>query len=149
MYNQATVLGRLVADPEMHEFDRKDGKKGNKCQFRVATTETWGPGKNQRRTEYHAIVVWGGGAVAAQKYCKKGSMVFATGELRSRAYKTKGGDNARYTEIHCRSVSFLGHARRKGGGSAEPVDPASIPDEDLGIDPDLEYDEDDAPEVPF
>ncbi len=67
------------------------------CTFSLATDETYKDrnGERQKRTEWHRITMWGKLAEIAQKYLKKGQLVFIEGRIQSRQWDDKTtGQNA-------------------------------------------------------
>lgn len=92
--NQYQVIGNLGKDPETRTLEN-----GNKvCTFSVATTKNWKDksGEKQTKTTWHNVVIWGKLAEICEKYLKKGSKVYVSGEFDSRSYEDKEGVK-RYT----------------------------------------------------
>ena len=97
--NRVTLIGNLGADPEV-----RNTTGGSKVvNFRVATTESWRDktsGEKKERTEWHSIVVWNEGiAGVAEKYLKKGSKCYVEGELQTRKWQDKDGNDRYSTEV--------------------------------------------------
>jgi single-strand DNA-binding protein len=87
-------LGR---DPEIRNTSGGD----RVANFSVATSEKWKDkeGTVQERTEWHKIVVWGRLVDVIEKYCRKGSKVYVSGQIRTRKYTDKEGAERYSTEI--------------------------------------------------
>ncbi|MDA8315795.1 MAG: single-stranded DNA-binding protein, partial [Actinomycetota bacterium] len=86
--NQVTLIGRLVAAPELRET--ASGK--HVTTARVATN-----GRNQ--TEFHDVVLWGQLAGFATSYLAKGRLVYVEGRLQSRQWQAADGSTRRTVEI--------------------------------------------------
>lgn len=95
MINKVTLVGRLGKDPEVRHFDNNSSV----CNFTVATSESYTDKEGQRieQTEWHNLAIWKKGLVdVAEKYLKKGHLVYVEGKLRTRSWDDQSG-NKRYT----------------------------------------------------
>src|SRR5829696_3311540 len=96
--NKVIVLGRLGKDPEVRNF-QNGGKVVN---LRLATSERYKDreGNQQERTEWHAVAIFNEklGEIA-EKYLRKGSEVYIEGQIESRKYTDKDGQEREITEI--------------------------------------------------
>ena len=79
--NRAMLIGRLGRDPEL----RYTKSGGAVASFSIATDSRWKDkeGNQQERTDWHNIVAWGNLADLAQKYLKKGRLVYIEGRLQT------------------------------------------------------------------
>lgn len=118
--NKAQLIGRLGKDPEIRHT--QDGKPI--ATFTLATSEQWKSksGEKQERTEWHTIVIFSEGlAKLAEEYLEKGSQVYIEGQIRTRKWQDKEGNDRYSTEIVLDSfngtMKFL--ARANGGGQRE------------------------------
>jgi len=95
----------LGNDPDIKSFDGGD-KIAN---LSVATTEKWldSKGELQERTEWHRVVLRGRTAGVAEKYLKKGSLVFLEGANRTRKYTGSDGVERYTTEVSCNVMKML------------------------------------------
>jgi len=86
--NKVMLIGHLGKDPEIQTFE--GGK--SLAKFSMATTETYKDktGARQEKTEWHNIVLWGVQAEIAQKYLRKGSLVYLEGKINTREYEKDG-----------------------------------------------------------
>ena len=95
--NHVILIGNLGKDPEMQYLE------GNIAiaKFSLATTETHKDkgGKLISQTEWHIVVLWRGLADLAQKYLRKGSLVYVEGRLRTRSWEDKEGNKKFATEV--------------------------------------------------
>ena len=69
----------------------------------MATTETWrdkASGERKDRTEWHNIVIFNENlGKIAEQYCKKGSKVYLEGQLQTREYTDRDGNQRKTTEV--------------------------------------------------
>lgn len=143
--NKALIIGNLTRDPELRSLPSGTPV----TNFSLATNRrfTDNDGKQQERTDYHNIVVFGRQAETVAQYLSKGSMALVEGRLQTRSWEQDGVTRYR-TEIVAQRVQF---GPRKGGGGGqqqqtapaqegsqvqkgEDSDTIDYPDED--IDPD-------------
>lgn len=97
--NKVILIGNLGRDPEVRRMNSGDSV----VSFSIATTESWKDkqsGERRDKTEWHNIVIFNEnlGRVAEQ-YCKKGSKVYIEGQLQTRKYTDKDGNERQTTEI--------------------------------------------------
>lgn len=95
--NEAVILGRLGAEPEVRNFN--DG--GKIVTISVATSDSWTDksGQKQESTEWHRVIFRGGLAKTAENYLKKGSRVYISGAMKTRKYTDPTGVDRYITEI--------------------------------------------------
>ena len=97
--NKVIIVGNLGADPEVKSFQNG----GKICNLRIATSESWkdkATGERKERTEWHAVTIGGDGLVGvAERYLRKGSKVYIEGQLRTRKWTDKDGNDRYTTEI--------------------------------------------------
>jgi len=95
--NKVQLIGNLGKDPELSVLE------GNisVAKFPLATTETYrdSKGNSQTNTEWHNIVLWRGLAELADKFLKKGSIIYIEGKIKTRHYDDKEGVRKYVTEI--------------------------------------------------
>lgn len=91
------LIGNLGKDPEIQYLEGNIGV----CKFSLATTETYKDrsGKLISQTEWHTVVLWRGLAELAQKYLKRGSLVYIEGRLKTRSWEDKEGNKKFATEV--------------------------------------------------
>lgn len=96
--NRVTLIGNLGRDPEVRRMNSGDSV----VSFSLATTDSWKDksGERQERVTWHNIVVFNEGlGKVAEAYCKKGSKVYIEGQLQTRKYTDKDGNERQTTEI--------------------------------------------------
>ncbi len=97
--NKVILIGNLGRDPET----RRTGAGDAVVSFSVATTESWrdkGTGERKDRTEWHNVVIFNENlGKVAEQYCKKGSKVYLEGQLQTREFTDREGNQRKTTEI--------------------------------------------------
>ena len=97
--NKVILIGNLGADPEVRSF-QNGGKVAN---LRLATTESWKDrtsGEKQERTDWHTVAIFGEGLVGvAERFLRKGSKIYVEGQLRTRKWADKDGNDRYTTEV--------------------------------------------------
>ena len=111
--NRVTLIGRLGRDPEVRSFEN-----GKNSRFTLATDEEYKnkAGEKVSRTEWHNITMWRGLAEVAEKYLRKGDLIYVDGKLRNRSYEQDGVKKF-FTEIEAENMVMLG--RSQGGQSPQ------------------------------
>jgi len=111
--NKVILVGRLGKDPEVRHLE----SGASVANFPIATSESYkdrNTGERKEITEWHNIVLWRGLAEVAEKYLKKGDMVYIEGKLRTRSWE-KDGITRYTTEVVGDSMTMLG---TKGSGDS-------------------------------
>ena len=123
--NKVIIVGNLGADPETRYMPSGEAV----TNIRVATSDRWkdkASGEMKEATEWHRISFFGRLAEVAGEYLKKGSQVYVEGQLRTRKWQDKEGQDRYSTEIRADVMQMLG--RKEGSGEArEPSAPRSEP----------------------
>lgn len=99
--NKVILLGYVGADPEMR-YPEQGLAFAN---IRLATNERTG---DLERTEWHRLVLAGKNAEIAEKYIRKGTLLYVEGKLRTRSWDDKLGVKRNVTEIYVDSFELLG-----------------------------------------
>jgi len=97
--NKVILLGNLGKDPDIRSM-----QSGSKmAAFSIATSKRWKDRNTQEqkeKTSWHNIVVFGDGLVdIVEKYVKKGSKIYVEGELQTRKWQDKDGNDKYTTEV--------------------------------------------------
>lgn len=130
MINKVTLVGRLGKDPEVRHFDNNSSV----CNFTVATSESYTDKEGQRieQTEWHNLAIWKKGLVdVAEKYLKKGHLVYIEGKIRTRSWDDQNGNKRYTTEVVVDLFKML-EKRDTSSGSYESPSSASPRTEDTG-----------------
>ena len=97
--NKVILIGNLGKDPEVKSFQNG----GRIANFSIATSESWkdkASGERKERTEWHNIVIQSDGLVGvAERFLRKGSKIYIEGQLRTRKWQDKEGNDRYTTEI--------------------------------------------------
>lgn len=115
MYNKVVMMGRIVNDPEL-----KSTPNGvNVCSYRIAVDRRFTPKGEEKKSDFFNVVSWRNDAEFVAKYFSKGRMILIEGELQTRQYTDKNGNNATWYEIITDRVSFTGEKKDGGAGVAQ------------------------------
>lgn len=97
--NRVTLVGNNGRDPEIRRT--QDGRPI--ANLRIATTDTWrdkASGEKRERTEWHTVVVLNEGLTKiVERYVKKGMRVLVEGQLQTRKWQDKDGQDRYSTEV--------------------------------------------------
>ena len=97
--NKVILIGNLGRDPEVRRTNSGDAV----VSFSIATTESWrdkATGERKDRTEWHNITIFNEAlGKVAEQYCKKGSKVYIEGQLATREYTDRDGNQRKATDV--------------------------------------------------
>jgi single-strand DNA-binding protein len=97
--NKVILVGNLGKDPEIRRT--QDGKPI--ANLTIATSESWrdkSSGERKEKTEWHRVVIFTEGLCKiAEQYLKKGSKVYLEGQIQTRKWQDKDGQDKYSTEI--------------------------------------------------
>jgi single-strand DNA-binding protein len=120
--NKVILVGNLGRDPEVRRMNSGDSV----VSFSVATTESWrdkASGERKDRTEWHNVVIFNENlGKIAEQYCKKGSKVYLEGQLQTREFTDKEGNQRKTTEVvlqRFRGELTLLDSRSRGDSDAD------------------------------
>jgi single-strand DNA-binding protein len=116
--NKVILIGNLGRDPEVRTMPSGD----KVVSFSIATMESWrdkNTGERRDKTEWHNISIFNEnlGRIAEQ-YCKKGSKIYLEGQLQTREYTDRDGNQRKATEVvlqRFRGELTLLDSRGRGG----------------------------------
>ena len=107
MFNHVGEMGRLVSDPEL-----KTTPAGvSVTSFRIAVERNYTDKDGNRQADFFDVVAWRGTAEFICRYVGKGSLILVEGQLQSRTYQTKDGNNRSVVEIVADKAHFTGERR--------------------------------------
>jgi single-strand DNA-binding protein len=96
--NKVILIGNLGRDPEV-----RTTQSGTKvANLSLATSENWkdkNSGERKEKTEWHRVVIFGNLADIAEKYLRKGSKVYISGQLQTRKWTDQSGQEKYTTEV--------------------------------------------------
>ena len=113
MLNNAVIMGRLVADPEL----RTTGNGISVLSFTVAVDRGFVRQGEERQADFIDVIAWRQTAEFISKYFRKGSMIAVQGHIQTRTYEDKNGNKRKAVEIVADNVSFCGSKNESGGSS--------------------------------
>jgi single-strand DNA-binding protein len=115
--NKVILLGNVGQDPQSRAMP--SGKAV--VNLRIATSKQWRDkttGENKEATEWHTVVMFDRLAEIAAEYLRKGSQVYIEGELRTRKWQDKEGQDRYSTEIVANEMQMLGGRGGAGAGAS-------------------------------
>lgn len=110
--NMVVLVGNLGVDPET----RFTPSGTQVTTASLATDETWTDrkGEQQRRTEWHRLVLWRRLAEVSSQYLKKGSKVRIEGRLQTRSWEDDRGQRHYVTEVVVSDLKLIDGAGGPG-----------------------------------
>ena len=122
--NKVILIGNLGADPEVRHTQNGDPI----VNLRVATSETWkdkNTGERPERTEWHRGVIFNENlGKVAKNYLRKGSKVYLEGQIQTRKWQNKDGQDVYTTEVvmqRFRGELVMLDRKGEGGGDYAPA----------------------------
>ena len=108
--NKVILVGNVGKDPEIRHLEGGIAV----AKFPLATSEIYKTKDGQRvdQTEWHNIVMWRGLAESAEKYLRKGALVYIEGKIRTRSWDDKEGNKKYTTEIVADTMTMLSSTRK-------------------------------------
>ena len=131
--NKVILIGNVGKKPEIRAT-----QNGSKlATFSIATGKRWKDKETQEykdKTEWHNIVVFGDGLVdIVEKYVKKGSKIYVEGELQTRKWQDKDGNDRWTTEVLGNQLTMLGsRGTSEQSSDANNSSDAPFPEDDSG-----------------
>jgi single-strand DNA-binding protein len=97
--NKVILVGNLGKDPEVRRMTSGEPV----VNLSVATSESWrdkASGERKEKTEWHRVVIFNKNlADVAEKYLRKGAKVYVEGQLQTRKWTDKDGQEKYSTEV--------------------------------------------------
>lgn len=145
--NKVILIGNLGRDPEV-----RTTQSGTKvANLSIATSDSWkdrNTGERREKTEWHRVVIFGNLADIAERYLKKGSKVYVSGQLQTRKWQDQSGQDKYTTEVVLQGYGGeLTMLDSRGGGDGGGGDYGSSEPSGGGWDSGPPSDMDD--EIPF
>lgn len=103
MLNFITIHGRLARDVELRQTQNGVAV----CSFSVAVDRNYQQ-NGERQADFFEVVAWRGLAEMIAKYFGKGKEIVVYGEMQSRKWQDKEGNNRISWEIMANGVDFCG-----------------------------------------
>jgi len=133
--NKVVLVGNLGVDPET----RFTPSGTQVTTTSLATDETWTDrkGEQQRRTEWHRLVLWRRLAEVSSQYLKKGSKVRIEGRLQTRSWEDDRSQRHYVTEVVVSDLKLIDGAGGPGeldlhyGRDTDDIPNGDIPNDDV------------------
>ena len=122
--NIIAIKGRLVRDPEC----RKTPNDITTCKITVAVDRAYSSG-GEKQTDFFDCVFWRQGAEFVSKYFSKGKEIIVHGEMQSRKWQDKDGNNRISWEIQNAHADFCG-GKSESSAPSEPASDFAVIDTD-------------------
>lgn len=130
MLNVSILMGRLVANPELHHTP----SGVSVTSFTIAVDRSYQKAGADRQADFIDIVAWRGTADFVCKYFRKGQLIAVQGSIQTRIYQDKDGNKRKAFEIVADKVSFCGSKLDSADSPARNYQPytSSAPDVNPG-----------------
>ncbi|MCC7298238.1 MAG: single-stranded DNA-binding protein [Bacteroidia bacterium] len=117
MINKAILLGRLGKDPQVRQLE--NGRVV--CNVTLATNDYYidKDGNRKESTEWHNLEIWDNQARTAEKYLKKGSIIYVEGKIRTDKYIDADGIEKQVRKIRVLTLQMMGGMGKTGEGEAD------------------------------
>jgi single-strand DNA-binding protein len=133
MLNHIVIHGRLTQDPEL-----KQTPSGvSVVSFSVAVDRAYRSGED-KQTDFFTVVCWRGLADMVSKYFSKGKEIVVSGEMQSRKWQDKDGNNRIAWELNANTVDFCG-SKADSAPAAHSVPSPAPKMQELAADADLPF----------
>lgn len=120
-------MGRLCSEPEL-----KITPQGvHVCSFRIAVDRRFQQKGEEKKSDFFNVVAWRGTGEFVNQYFRKGRMILVEGELQTRPYTDKNGNQATWYEVNAERVSFTGE--KSDNAAPEEFAPAQVPAQQAGV----------------
>lgn len=128
--NKVILVGNVGKDPEIRYLESNVPV----AKFTLATNEVYRNKEGQKveQTEWHQVVLWRHLAEVAEKFVRKGTLLYVEGRIKSRSWEDKDGVKKYTTEIVGENITIL--SKRSEEGQA-PVANAQAPETSRAQDP--------------
>ena len=113
--NKVILIGRFTRDPE----SRMSQSNMEIARFSLACQGEFVNRNGERDVEFINCVAFNRLATTINRYCRKGSLISATGRIRNSSYDAQDGSKRYTTDIVVEQIEFLGS--RNGGENVAPA----------------------------
>ena len=133
MINNVTLMGRLTADVEL-----KTTQSGTLVtSFCLAVDRRFQQQGGKREADFINCVAWRSTAEFISKYFNKGDLLAVTGEIQTRKYQDKNGNNRVAFEVVINQASFCGGKNTEANTNESAYNAAEY--EEISVDDDLPF----------
>lgn len=126
--NKVIIVGFLGSNPEMRSMPNGDAV----TNVSIATSETWIDkisGEKKEKTEWHRVIFFRRQAEIAAQYLKKGSLVYIEGQISTRKWQDKNGQDHYTTEIFGSDLKMLNTKDNNQDSQPKPQKTEVLPDD--------------------
>ena len=126
--NKVIIVGFLGSNPEMRSMPNGDAV----TNVSIATSETWidkNSGEKKEKTEWHRVIFFRRQAEIAAQYLKKGSLVYVEGQISTRKWQDKNGQDHYTTEIFGSDLKMLNTKDNNQDSQPKPQKTEVLPDD--------------------
>ena len=144
MINKVILLGRLGKDPVVRRLD--NGRVV--ANVTLATNDYYTKdGQRLESTEWHNLEMWDKQAETAEKYLKKGSLLYVEGKIRTDRYTDSEGQERQTRKIRVNNFQMMGSMLSSRSDDASKNDSHSSDqhESDAGHSVDLGHEDDGLP----
>lgn len=130
--NKVIIVGFLGGNPEMRSMPNGDAV----TNVSIATSETWIDkisGEKKEKTEWHRVIFFRRQAEIAAQYLKKGSLVYIEGQISTRKWQDKNGQDHYTTEIFGSDLKMLNTKDNNQDSQPKPQKTEVLPDDSDNI----------------
>ena len=130
--NKVIIVGFLGSNPEMRSMPNGDAV----TNVSIATSETWIDkisGEKKEKTEWHRVIFFRRQAEIAAQYLKKGSLVYVEGQISTRTWQDKNGQDHYTTEIFGSDLKMLNTKDNNQDSQPKPQKTEVLPDDSDNI----------------
>ena len=111
MVNKIILMGYVGKDPVIRHLDNNLVR----ADFTLATNEyRVKDGNKVEHTEWFNIVVWKNLAEVAEKYVRKGSLLYLEGKLNTRTYEDRDGNKRFSLDVNADTLKMVGSKPESG-----------------------------------
>ena len=119
--NKVILLGNLGNAPEYKQL----ASGQTLLKFSLATRSVWrdkqNPSKQNERTDWHRVVVWGPRATRLSTMLQRGQRVVVEGSIRHNTVHDEAGGKRTYTDIVADNIQFADSVTQRRGETPAQV----------------------------
>lgn len=123
MLNKVILIGNLGDNPEL----RYTANGNAVTNVSLATNKKFkgANGKMEDKTEWHRLVFFQSLAETVVKYLEKGSLIYVEGEITTRKWQDKDGNDKYSTDIICNQMKMLGGKNAENNSNNNQIRPTN------------------------
>ena len=124
MINNFTCMGRLTADPELQSTTAGISV----TSFCIAITRNFKNEEGNHDADFITCVAWRQKAEFICKHFGKGDLIALEGQMQSRKYQDKNGNNRQVVELVVDNIHFCGQTKKQQ--TQDDYDEIPVPSDD-------------------